>query len=197
MKTCPVCKAGAFDDAEVCYGCLHRFSQADAVVAPMNGAGIGGQGGGAVMPGGAAVAAAPAETPRVADVAAEPHRESAKQPSAGSDLVVENVSSDEQGVSQTVSVPVRNADIVVRIELVEASSQASDAAESQRDVACDAPPECVVLRRGRKPYVMDTARPAETKRGVAAGQKGDSAYQARARHAAVPVDCSQRQAEIA
>ena len=197
MKTCPVCKAGAFDDAEVCYGCLHRFSQADAAVAPMNGAVIGGRGGGAVMSGGAAVAAASVEMPQVVGVAAEPHRESAKQPSAGSNLSAGNVLPDEQGVSQTVSVPVRNADIVVRIELVEASSQASDAAESQRDVACDAPPECVVLRRGRKPYVMDTARPAEAKRGAAAGHKGDSAQQARARHAAVPVDCSQRQAEIA
>lgn len=26
MKTCPVCGARAFDDAEVCYGCLYRFS---------------------------------------------------------------------------------------------------------------------------------------------------------------------------
>ena len=26
MKTCPICGARAFDDAEVCYGCLHRFS---------------------------------------------------------------------------------------------------------------------------------------------------------------------------
>lgn len=26
MKVCPVCKAGAFDDAKVCYGCLHRFT---------------------------------------------------------------------------------------------------------------------------------------------------------------------------
>lgn len=25
MKTCPVCGSGAFDDAEVCYGCLHRY----------------------------------------------------------------------------------------------------------------------------------------------------------------------------
>lgn len=25
MKTCPVCRAVAFDDALVCYGCLHRF----------------------------------------------------------------------------------------------------------------------------------------------------------------------------
>lgn len=27
MKVCPVCRAKAFDDAEVCYGCLHRFGR--------------------------------------------------------------------------------------------------------------------------------------------------------------------------
>ncbi|WP_087881572.1 hypothetical protein [Arabiibacter massiliensis] len=26
MKTCPICHARAFDDAEVCFGCLHRFA---------------------------------------------------------------------------------------------------------------------------------------------------------------------------
>lgn len=26
MKTCPVCKATVFDDMDVCYGCLYRFS---------------------------------------------------------------------------------------------------------------------------------------------------------------------------
>lgn len=26
MKTCPICGARAFDDAAVCYGCLHRFA---------------------------------------------------------------------------------------------------------------------------------------------------------------------------
>lgn len=30
MKTCPVCQARSFDDAEVCYGCLHRFSETEA-----------------------------------------------------------------------------------------------------------------------------------------------------------------------
>ena len=25
MKTCPVCGSRSFDDAGVCYGCLHRF----------------------------------------------------------------------------------------------------------------------------------------------------------------------------
>ncbi|HIY82350.1 hypothetical protein [Rubneribacter sp.] len=27
MKVCPTCGAGAFDDAEVCYGCLHRYQE--------------------------------------------------------------------------------------------------------------------------------------------------------------------------
>ena len=26
MKTCPICHAVAFDDAAICYGCLHRFA---------------------------------------------------------------------------------------------------------------------------------------------------------------------------
>lgn len=30
MKTCPICKAQAFEDAEVCYGCLHHFVETDA-----------------------------------------------------------------------------------------------------------------------------------------------------------------------
>lgn len=29
MRTCPVCKARCFDDMEVCYGCMHRFSEQD------------------------------------------------------------------------------------------------------------------------------------------------------------------------
>ena len=30
MKTCPVCRAVAFDDAEVCFGCMHRFEEGAA-----------------------------------------------------------------------------------------------------------------------------------------------------------------------
>ena len=29
MKTCPICNAAAFDDAAICYGCLHRFDEGD------------------------------------------------------------------------------------------------------------------------------------------------------------------------
>lgn len=38
MKTCPVCQAVAFDDAETCFGCLHRFgddASTDDVPQPM------------------------------------------------------------------------------------------------------------------------------------------------------------------
>ena len=33
MKTCPVCQAVAFDDAETCFGCMHRFGEDGAVAA--------------------------------------------------------------------------------------------------------------------------------------------------------------------
>lgn len=29
MKICPVCAARAFDDAPICYGCLHRFAEGE------------------------------------------------------------------------------------------------------------------------------------------------------------------------
>ena len=29
MKTCPICRSVAFDDAVTCFGCLHRFSEED------------------------------------------------------------------------------------------------------------------------------------------------------------------------
>lgn len=31
MKVCPVCNSKCFDDMEVCFGCLHRFTEDDAV----------------------------------------------------------------------------------------------------------------------------------------------------------------------
>lgn len=32
MKQCPICQSIAFDDAEICFGCLHDFSGDEAVV---------------------------------------------------------------------------------------------------------------------------------------------------------------------
>lgn len=39
MRECPVCKAIAFDDAEICYGCLYRFEEHGAAETPSTGAG--------------------------------------------------------------------------------------------------------------------------------------------------------------
>ena len=47
MRVCPVCHARAFDDAEVCYGCMHRFSGKEPAAALMPG---GAHKGGAVGP---------------------------------------------------------------------------------------------------------------------------------------------------
>lgn len=34
MKTCPICGARAFDDAEVCFGCLYRYGEEPAEPRP-------------------------------------------------------------------------------------------------------------------------------------------------------------------
>lgn len=31
MKVCPICNARAFDDAVMCYGCLHRFDEEEPI----------------------------------------------------------------------------------------------------------------------------------------------------------------------
>lgn len=33
MKVCPVCGCTAFDDAKVCFGCLHPFTEEDDEIA--------------------------------------------------------------------------------------------------------------------------------------------------------------------
>ena len=30
MKICPICKAATFDDAGICFGCMHRFEDEEA-----------------------------------------------------------------------------------------------------------------------------------------------------------------------
>ena len=34
MKTCPICNAVAFDDAEVCFGCMHRYGDQETEPKP-------------------------------------------------------------------------------------------------------------------------------------------------------------------
>ncbi len=53
MRVCPVCHARAFDDAEVCYGCMHRFSGKEPAAALMPGGAHKGGARRAAAPGGA------------------------------------------------------------------------------------------------------------------------------------------------
>lgn len=41
MKQCPVCKEMSFDDAETCFGCLHRFSDEEGTLAAQGRKGVG------------------------------------------------------------------------------------------------------------------------------------------------------------
>ena len=34
MKTCPICQAATFSDADVCFGCLHRFEDGEPASDP-------------------------------------------------------------------------------------------------------------------------------------------------------------------
>lgn len=194
MKKCPICKAGTFDDAEVCYGCLHRFTPEDApqVVLPKSRELHVREGGNVIGLG------APSEVRggRAGD-AAQPLIEPAQHGFVDAKpLAVTANSSDVEGVSKTVEVPVRGADFVVRIELVEVESREQGDVELHGDAMPGTASECIVLRRGRRPSVVDNARPAEARRGAAAGQKGEYVQETRARHAAVTCR-KERQAEIA
>lgn len=197
MKTCPVCRAGAFDDAEVCYGCLHRFSQGDVqafVVPSVASAPNSSESGGAVGADEVCEGQGGARSGEPASM----HVESVQQVvAADAGNVLSDCGSAVRSSLKTVDVPVRDADIVVRIELVDVGAAASQTPDSHKDAASASAPECVVLRRGRRPSVMDIARPAEVKRGTAAGQKGECVQEVRARHAAVDTVRQQRQAEIA
>ena len=35
MKVCPICHSKAFDDAAICFGCMHRFGEKPAQVLPV------------------------------------------------------------------------------------------------------------------------------------------------------------------
>lgn len=178
MKVCPVCKARSFDDAQVCYGCLHKFTQQEMNVYQESRPAVQTSSGGSDSF--AAGDAAP--QPCTCVPAAQPQEQEATR------------ACGEVHVERSVSVPVRDADIVVRIELVERSRQ-QDASES---AGAAMPSECNVLRRGRPSRVVDIARPAEAGRGALAGQVGMRAQQeGRARHAAVSPVQSRVEAEIA
>ena len=197
MKVCPVCHARAFDDAEVCYGCMHRFSGKEPVAAPMSGDA---HKGGAVKtssqeaqmraqapnPG---ANAAPWADARQAPLTKGRSAERLQQPlpDDGASGIEQCLDGESWGsvpvVARNVSVSAGGADIVVRIELVgavEANAAAEDDAARQAAQAT----ACQLLRRGRPIRGSVGARPADVQRGASAGQGAEQARSTHPRHAA-------------
>ena len=197
MRVCPVCHARAFDDAEVCYGCMHRFSGREPAAAPMPG---GAHKGGVVGPlsGEAQIRAQTPSPGANAASWADPRQvalmkgRSAEQPQRP--LPDDGVSGIEQHldgepcgsapvVARNVNVSAGGADIVVRIELIgvaEANVAAEDDAARQAAQAA----ACQLLRRGRPIRGSVGARPADAQRGASAGQGAEQARSTHPRHAA-------------
>ena len=197
MRVCPVCHARAFDDAEVCYGCMHRFSGKEPAAAPMPGSAHKGGVVGplpqemqmrAQAPSPGANAAPWADT-RQAALAKE---RSAEQPQRS--LSDDGFSGIEQCldgepcgsapvIARNVSVSAGGADIVVRIELVGAVEENAAAKDDAARQAAQAA-ACQLLRRGRPVRGSVGARPADVQRGASAGQGAEQARPTHPRHAA-------------
>lgn len=197
MRVCPVCHARAFDDAEVCYGCMHRFSGKEPAAAPMPG---NAHKGGVVGPlpqeaqmraqaPNSGANAAPWADARQAALAKE---RSAEQPQRS--LSDDGFSGIEQCldggpcgsapvVARNVSVSAGGADIVVRIELVGAVEESAAAKDDAARQAAQAA-ACQLLRRGRPVRGSVGARPADVQRGASAGQGAEQARSTHPRHAA-------------
>lgn len=197
MRVCPVCHARAFDDAEVCYGCMHRFSSKEPAAAPMPGSA---HKGGAVgplsqetqmraqTPSSGANAASWTDARQAASVKGR----SAEQlqqplPDDGVSGIEQRLDGEPRGsapvVVRNVSVSAEGADIVVRIELVgaaEANAAAEDDAARQAAQAT----ACQLLRRGRPIRGLVGARPADAQRGASAGQGAEQVRSTHPRHAA-------------
>ena len=189
MRVCPVCHARAFDDAEVCYGCMHRFSGKEPAAAPMPGSA---HKGGAVGPlPQEAQMRAQAPSPGANAASWADARQAALMKGRSAEQLQRPLSDDGVSgigqrldgepcgsapvVARNVNVSAGGADIVVRIELVgaaEANAAAEDDAARQ------------LLRRGRPMRGSVGARPADVQRGASAGQGAEQARSTHPRHAA-------------
>lgn len=189
MKECPVCKAIAFDDAQVCYGCLHRFEPGEGA---MSAGGNLSQGGDCASV--AAGAAAAREIPLVAQgVASAPEPAEVRAPLDGVALpqarsapASSSVPQAPAPTTQAVSLSVPASDIVLRIEVVGAALDVGAVGESSTDSRLSVEQACELLRRSGTYRRPATSCPAEEQRGASAGRKakGGAPARERARHAA-------------
>ena len=164
MRICPVCHARAFDDAEICYGCMHRFGIKDAAASPVPGGAHKG-GNARSLPKEAQMcvqmpisgqSAAPWADAQQVDLAKGRSAEQPKAPTPG-----DGASSTEQRLDSG------------------SSAGEDDVARRAAQAAA-----CQLLRRGRPVRGSNGARPADVQRGASAGQGAEQARPAYPRHAA-------------
>lgn len=193
MRVCPVCHARAFDDAEVCYGCMHRFSGKEPAAAPMPGNAHKGEAVGSLSKETQMRAQAPSSGANAASWADARQAALMKGRSAEQlqrPLSDDGVSGIEQRldgepcgsapvVARNVNVSAGGADIVVRIELVGAAEAHAAAEDDAAQAAA-----CQLLRRGRPIRGSVGARPADVQRGASVGQGAEQARSTHPRHAA-------------
>lgn len=193
MRVCPVCHARAFDDAEVCYGCMHRFSGKEPAAAPMPGSAHKGGAVGQLPQEAQMRAQAPSPGANAASwadarQAALMKGRSAEQlqqplPDDGVSGIEQRLDGEPCGsapvIARNVSVSAGGADIVVRIELVGAAEAHAAAEDDAAQAAA-----CQLLRRGRPIRGSVGARPADVQRGASAGQGAEQERSTHPRHAA-------------
>lgn len=193
MRVCPVCHARAFDDAEVCYGCMHRFSGKEPAAAPMPGNAHKGEAVGSLSKETQMRAQAPSSGANAASWADARQAALMKGRSAEqlqrplSDNGVSGIGQRLDGepcgsapvVARNVNVSAGGADIVVRIELVGAAEAHAAAEDDAAQAAA-----CQLLRRGRPMRGSVGARPADVQRGASVGQGTEQERSTHPRHAA-------------
>ncbi len=176
MKECSVCGAVSFDDAQVCYGCLHRFAPGEGVRQDLGMPGSAKRGeGDAIRDGGAAHPAAVEQAPPLAAKALSP------KPAPPAGAVREPMATPQAAI-----VSAAGPDIVLRIEVVGVAvgaCAAEPAVPSSRSAGGEV---CALLRRTGAHQPQVTSRPAEEQRGALAGRKVQGSVapvRERARHA--------------
>lgn len=193
MRVCPVCHARAFDDAEICYGCMHRFSGKEPAAAPMPGNAHKGEAVGSLSKETQMRAQAPSSGANAASWADARQAALMKGRSAEqlqrplSDDGVSGIGQRLDGepcgsapvVARNVNVSAGGADIVVRIELVGAAEAHAAAEDDAAQAAA-----CQLLRRGRPIRGSVGARPADVQRGASVGQGAEQERSTHPRHAA-------------
>ena len=193
MRVCPVCHARGLDDAEVCYGCMHRFSGKEPAAAPMPGNAHKGEAVGSLSKETQMRAQAPSSGANAASWADARQAALMKGRSAEqlqrplSDDGVSGIGQRLDGepcgsapvIARNVNVSAGGADIVVRIELVGAAEAHAAAEDDAAQAAA-----CQLLRRGRPIRGSVGARPADVQRGASVGQGAEQERSTHPRHAA-------------